>query len=117
MKDSYNVDAIAQTVALAALNDMPWMQENVRKVIATRERLMGELRSRGWQMPDSSSNFLFAKPAHKQAKCVFEELRKRNIFVRYFPGPRTGDRIRITIGTDSEVDRLIAAIDEIDVEG
>ena len=117
VKDSYNVDAIAQTVALAALNDMPWMLENVRKVIATRERLMGELRSRGWQMPDSSSNFLFAKPAHKQAKCVFEELRKRNIFVRYFPGPRTGDRIRITIGTDSEVDRLIAAIDEIDVEG
>lgn len=117
VKDSYNVDAVAQAVALAALDDLPWMQENVRRVVATRERLAGALRSRGWQMPDSSSNFLFAKPAHKQAKAVFEELRQRNIFVRYFPGPRTGDRIRITVGTDSEVDRLIEAIDEIDVEG
>ena len=114
VKDSYNVDALAQAVALAALNDLPWMRANVAKVRKTRTRVARELARRGWDVPRSESNFLVARPAHRPAAELFEALRRRSIFVRYFPGPRTGDRLRITIGTDADMDTLLAALAELD---
>ena len=114
VKDSYNVDALAQAVALAALNDLPWMRGNVAKVRRSRSRVAKELAGRGWDVLPSESNFLFVRPAHRPAAEIFESLRRRNIFVRYFPGPRTGDRLRITIGTDTEMDTLLAALATID---
>ena len=113
VKDSYNVDALAQAVAIAALEDLEWMEENARKVRATRAAVAAALRGRGWEMPDSQSNFLFARPPRKQASEVFDALRARRIFVRYFPGVRTGDRLRISVGTDSDMDEFLSAIDEI----
>ena len=114
VKDSYNADAVAQAVALAALNDLPWMKANVAKVRKTRARVAKALARRGWDVPESESNFLFAKPAHRPAAEIFDGLRQRNIFVRYFPGPRTGDRLRITIGTAAEMDELLAAVARLD---
>ena len=114
VKDSYNVDAVAQTVALAALGDLKWMKANVAKVRRTRKRLAAELTRRGWDVAPSESNFLFARPAHRPAAWIFAKLRERNIFVRYFPGPRTGDRIRITVGTDPDTDALLGALAELD---
>ena len=114
VKDSYNVDALAQDVALAALSDLPWMRANAAKVCKTREETADELRRRGWDVPKSQSNFLFARPAHKPAAEIFEQLRQRNIFVRYFPGPETGDRLRITIGTDADMFSLLNALEELD---
>ena len=116
VKDSYNVDALAQSVALAALNDLKWMRSNAAKVRRTRSRTLKELAKRGWDVLPSESNFLFARPAHRPAAEIFEKLRARNIFVRYFKGPRTGDRIRITIGTDAEMDSLLKALAELDVQ-
>ncbi|MCQ2388976.1 MAG: histidinol-phosphate transaminase [Kiritimatiellae bacterium] len=120
VKDSYNVDAIAQEVALAALYDLRWMKANVAKVTATRERVKRELEKRGWQMPASQSNFLFAKPpaktgetAHETAARIFDSLRGRHVYVRYFKGPKTGDRVRITVGDNADMDRLLQALDEI----
>ena len=69
---------------------------------------------RGWDVPESESNFLFARPAHKPAAEIFAALRAEHIYVRYFPGPRTGDRLRITIGTDAEMDELLAAVARLD---
>jgi histidinol-phosphate aminotransferase len=114
VKDSYNVDAIAQAVALAALGDLKWMRSNVAKVRRTRQRLSETLTRRGWDVVPSESNFLFARPAYRPAKELFQELRERGIFVRYFPGARTGDRLRITVGTDNETDALLAALAELD---
>ena len=114
VKDSYNVDALAQAVALAALADLPWMRRNAAKVQKTRDATADELRRRGWDVPPSQSNFLFAKPAHRPAAEIFEELRKRNIFVRYFPGPRTGERLRISVGTDADMDTLLAVLADLD---
>ena len=114
IKDSYNVDALAQEVALAALHDIPWMKRNTAKVVATRARTAEELRRRGWDVPEPQSNFLFARPAHRPAAELFEALRARNIFVRYFPGPRTGDRLRITIGTDADMAQLLEALADLD---
>ncbi|MBR2838635.1 MAG: histidinol-phosphate transaminase [Kiritimatiellae bacterium] len=111
VKDSYNVDAVAQAVALAAVRDQGWMRANVAKVVKTRARFVRELESRGWDVVPSESNFVFARPpAPATAAALFEALRARNIFVRYFPGPKTGDRLRITIGTDRQMKTLLAAL-------
>jgi len=114
VKDSYNADAVAQAVALAALNDLPWMRSNSAKVRKTRARVAKELAKRGWGVLPSESNFLFARPAHRPASEIFDELRAMNIFVRYFKGPRTGDRLRITVGTDAEMDTLLKALSTLD---
>ena len=114
VKDSYNADAVAQAVALAALNDLPWMRSNSAKVRKTRARVAKELAKRGWDVLPSESNFLFARPAHRPASEIFDELRAMNIFVRYFKGPRTGDRLRITVGTDAEMDALLKALSTLD---
>ena len=117
VKDSYNVDAIAQAVALAAVKDQRWMTANVAKVVKTRRWFTAELERRGWDVLPSESNFVFARPpAGKgkrgmRAKRIFDALRARNIFVRYFSGPKTADRIRITIGTDPQMRKLLSALD------
>jgi len=115
VKDSYNVDAVAQAIALAAIKDQAWMKANVAKVVATRKRVTAELERRGWDIIPSETNFIFAKPAHVKADWLFNKLRKRNIFVRYFRGPKTGDRLRVTMGTDQQMKKLLKAIDELDI--
>ena len=110
IKDSYNMDMLAQVVGLAALNDLPHMRENVRKIQVTRKRLTTELSRRGWSVCDSQTNFLFARPPNGDAKNVFDALKANKIYVRYFPGPATGAYLRITVGTDSQADALLAAL-------
>lgn len=114
VKDSYNVDALAQAVALAAVNDIQWMHRNAAKIVATRLRFSKELIRRGWDVPTSESNFVFAKPPSPlKAKALFDALRERQIYLRYFKGPKTGDRLRITIGTDPQMNKLLKALDEL----
>ena len=114
VKDSYNVDALAQTVALAAIRDQDWMRKNAAKVIRSRTRLSAALEKRGWDVLPSEANFVFARPpAPAKAADIFTRLRERNIFVRYFPGPKTGDRLRVTVGTEPEMKTLLKALDEL----
>ena len=114
VKDSYNVDAVAQAVALAAFKDQKWMRGNVAKVVRTRARFSAELVKRGWDVIPSESNFVFAKPpAPAKAADIFAYLRSKNVFVRYFPGPKTGDRLRITIGTDGQMKTLLDALGKV----
>lgn len=111
LKDSYNVDRLAQAVALAALEDMPWMRENAGKIVATRERVAAELQKRGFRVAPSASNFLFVEPpAGRSAARLFADLREKKILVRYFPGERTGTYLRVSIGTDAQMDAFFAAI-------
>ncbi|HPL37757.1 MAG TPA: histidinol-phosphate transaminase [Verrucomicrobiota bacterium] len=111
LKDSYNVDRLAQTVALGALNDVAWMQDNARRIVATRERVVAELTRRGFRIVPSAANFLFVEPpVGLSASVCFARLRQHNILVRYFPGPRTGNYLRISIGTDAEMDAFLAVL-------
>ena len=113
IKDSYNVDAIAQPVALAALKDRAYHAKTVKKVVETRESFTAELRFLGWDVPQSEANFVFARPAKMPASELFAALRERNIYVRYFPGPLTGDRLRITIGTPAEMKKLLSVLKKL----
>lgn len=111
LKDSYNVDRLAQAIAQAAMEDLPWMQENARRIVATRERVAGELDKRGFHVVPSAANFLFvAPPPGTAAADLFAALRERKILVRYFPGGRVGNYLRVSIGTDAQMDAFLAAV-------
>lgn len=110
IKDSYNMDMLAQAVALAALSDLDYMRANVQKIRATRARLTQELTNRGWKVCPSQTNFLFARPPKGNAQEIFDALKQSKIYVRYFPSPATGEYLRITIGTDEQTDKLLAAL-------
>ena len=108
IKDSYNLDMVTQILALAALNDVEHMQANVERVKTTRERLTAALVELGFESCPSETNFIWTRPPEGvAAQELFEQLHEDGILVRYFRGERTGGYIRITIGTDEQVDRLI----------
>jgi histidinol-phosphate aminotransferase len=110
IKDSYNVDGVAQAMALAALSDVPAMRSNAARVIATRERLATALAGLGFEVCPSQANFLWVAPPRRTAEEMFDALREQRILVRYFPGERTGRFLRITIGTDADIDRLLSVL-------
>ncbi|NLB66573.1 MAG: histidinol-phosphate transaminase [Lentisphaerae bacterium] len=111
LKDSYNMNALAQALALAALGDIDWMRANARRIVATRERVAAELTRRAYRVVPSAANFLFIQPPDDlTAADLFARLRQRHILVRYFPAPRTQNHLRVSIGTDSDMDAFLAAI-------
>jgi len=114
VKDSYNMSAASQAAGLAALEDTAWMQANVAKVRATRARLTEELIRLGFAVPPSQSNFVLAQWNRAPgAKDIFEALRARKILVRYFNAWRLENALRITVGTDDQIDALLAALRDI----
>jgi histidinol-phosphate aminotransferase len=113
VKDSYNVDAVSITIAAAAIRDQDYFRKTVEKVIAERTRLTGQLRNLGFDVPDSSSNFILAECKNSRAAEIYEKLTRRNIFVRYFAYPELKEKLRITIGTPEQNDTLLSALKEI----
>lgn len=111
--NSYTVDRIAQAGAAAALRDREYFESTRRRVIATRERSAAALRALGFDMTDSKANFLFVRHPDFPAKELFMKLRERGILVRYFDLPRVSDRLRISIGTDGDMETLVAAVADI----
>jgi histidinol-phosphate aminotransferase len=110
IKDSYNLDRMTQVVAGAALGDQAHMRANVARIKATRARLAGELTRRGFEVCASETNFLWARPTAMPAREIFEMLKEAGVLIRYFPGERTGAYVRITVGTDVEIDRLLEVL-------
>ena len=100
IKDSYNVNQLSQQIALAALADTATMHANAERIKQTRSQLSHKLTDIGFHVYPSETNFLWVKPENINAEYLYKELRKQNIFVRYFPNARTKDFLRITIGTD-----------------
>ncbi len=112
--NSYPLDALAQTAALAALRDREYFDECREKVISTRDSLAVRLRSRGFDVLPSDTNFLFAKPPDGLGgEELYKKLRENGILVRYWNAPRIENRLRITVGSDDETDRLIETLDKI----
>ena len=111
--NSYTMNPITQLCGAASMADEEYFRETVDRIIATRERSKARLTELGFVFPDSKTNFIFASPKKKSAQYIFEELKKRNIFVRYWNKPVICDYLRISIGTDEEMDRLFNALEEI----
>ena len=118
VRDSYNVDRLAQVAAAAALDDREWLDVTVAQVRATRDRLAAALRKLGWQVNPAAGNFVLAAPVSTKrpasvetAAHCFEFLRARKILVRRFPNHRLTEKsLRISVGTEQETDVFLQAV-------
>lgn len=106
--NSYTMNRPALELGKAALADPAYFEECCGKIIATRERVKKELSRLGFSFGDSMANFLFVTHERISARELFEALKIKKIFVRYFNKPRIDNYLRITIGTDEEMDQLLA---------
>jgi histidinol-phosphate aminotransferase len=109
IRDSYNVNGLAQIAAAATLDDLPYYRRNFRRVIATRQHLSRDLAALGFEVLPSQSNFIFVRPPQFPAAQWLEKLRRHRVLVRWFNSPETRDYLRITIGTDSQAAVLLRA--------
>ena len=105
--NSYTMDRTALAAGVAAVKDQAYFQETCNKIIETREWTKKELKALGFSFQDSVSNFIFAAHETCPAEKIFEALREKHIYVRYFPKGRTNNFLRITIGTQEEMQTFI----------
>jgi histidinol-phosphate aminotransferase len=120
VKESYNCDMLALAGGEAAIRDQKWMLTNRAKILATRSRLTERLRAMGFHVVDSQANFVWATRPEGGHRAIYEALKSQKVLVRYmrFPDARRGqsgdaaivDGLRITVGTDEQVDRFLAVL-------
>src|SRR5256884_300369 len=113
VRDSYNVNGLGQVAALATLDELAYYRKNFQRIVATREQVARELTVLGFRVLPSQTNFLFVRPPAFPANGWLQKLRERKILVRWFNYPETKDFLRITIGSDDEMNALLKAAREI----
>src|SRR5579863_4154636 len=116
VKDSFNsypVGRLAQAGAIASLADEEYFQRSRARVIEGRERLNHGLVRLGFEVLPSSANFVFARHPAQEGAALAAALRERAVIVRHFAAPRISDYLRITVGTDERIDRLLSALTQI----
>jgi len=107
VKDSYNLTRLSLVAAEAALDDYAWREANVARIRATRARLMAELRQLGFEVPPSEANFVLVRRRGHDMDAVQQGPRARGVLVRYFDTPELRDALRISVGTDAEIETLL----------
>ncbi|GED69541.1 histidinol-phosphate aminotransferase [Brevibacillus reuszeri] len=116
-KDIYNVDSISRELALAALNDQSYMQATTDAIKRTRNHFSEQLTRQGFTVVPSHTNFILCKPpaalGYPTASELYEILMAQNIYVRYYQQRRLREYLRITIGTDAEMDAVLLAMSQI----
>ena len=110
--NSYTMNRPSLILGTEAVKDDAYFKETVQKIIKTREWMKKELKQLGFSFPDSMSNFLFATHEKYAAKELFEYLKEKKIYVRYFNLPRIDNYLRITVGTDAEAKAMCEALKE-----
>jgi histidinol-phosphate aminotransferase len=113
VKDSYNCDALSLAAATAAVQDQEYVRTTRARILATRRRLGEALTWLGFEVCPSQANFLWCRRADRPVRPIYEELKRRRILVRYMSYEGYGDGLRITVGTDPEVDQLLDALEQI----
>lgn len=116
MKDSFNsypVDRLAIAGATAAMKDVDYFKDTTKKIIETREVTIANLTELGFDVLPSAANFVFASHPKINASVLYEQLREQDILIRYFGTPPIENYVRISIGTDEEMNMLMLAIKKI----
>jgi len=111
--NSYTLDRLALAGGTAAIKDREYYNEANKRVIATRERTAKTLKELGFYVLPSSANFLFVKPSNTSGAELYAALREKGILVRHFNKERIGDFLRVSMGTDTEMETFIKACREI----
>jgi histidinol-phosphate aminotransferase len=109
VKDSYNCDVLSLAAATAAIQDQDYFREVKAKIFATRGRMAVELGNLGFEVTPSHANFLWCRRSDRPVKPIYEELKRRKVLVRYMNYDGY-DGLRISVGTDAEVDRLLTEL-------
>ena len=112
VKDSYNCDRLSQVAGVAARRDQEYLAETRAKIVATRARLTAALRGMGYSVPDSQSNFVWATGG-APARATFGRLKNQQILVRLMCYDGYPDGLRISVGTDDEIDRFLTVLGAI----
>ena len=105
--NSYTMNRTSILLGTASIEDDVYFKETVEKIVNTREWFKAEMKKLGFTFPDSKANFLFASHPKVPAKEIFEAAREKDIYVRYFDKPRINNYLRITIGTDEEMEKFL----------
>jgi histidinol-phosphate aminotransferase len=113
VKDSYNCDALSIAAATAAVGDQAWLGENRAKILATRRRLVAGMRELGFTTVDSQANFTWNTHPELPAKPLYERLKQDRILVRYMDYPGWGDGLRISVGTDHQIEACLERLKAI----
>jgi histidinol-phosphate aminotransferase len=113
VKDSYNCDVISLAAATAALADQEYRLATRAKILATRSRLEEAMRRLGFDVTPSQANFVWCRRGDRPVKPIYEELKRRLILVRYMNYDGYGNGLRVTVGTDAEIDRLLDELGRI----
>lgn len=108
--NSYTVDALSIAMGIEAIKDVEYFNETISKIIATRIRITQELRALGFEVLDSQTNFIMATHNDYDMKEMFEYLKENKIFIRYFNQPRINKYVRITIGTNKEMEKFLEGV-------
>jgi histidinol-phosphate aminotransferase len=107
VKDSYNCDALSIAAATAAIDDQAWLADNRAKVVATRERLTAGMRDLGFEPVSSQANFVWCPHPDVEVKPLYEQLKANRVLVRYMNYADWGDGLRISVGSDDQVDACL----------
>ncbi len=124
VKDSYNCDTVSIAAATSAITDQQWREENRRKIIATRQMLTEGMREMGFEVPDSQANFIWNTHPEIKLHPIFQMLRKNHYLTRYMVysdwgpestihGKPTGEGLRISVGTEQQIEQCLALIRKI----
>ncbi len=113
VKDSYNCDSLSIAGATAALDDQAWLKETRAAIVATRERLSAALRDLGFDVVDSQANFVWCTRGKLPVEPIYQQLKAGGVLVRYMNYTGWGDGLRITVGTDEQVDACLTLLQSI----
>jgi len=117
IKQPYNANAAAQTAVLASLADIENLRANVARIVTERERLFGKLKELAWLRPyHSQGNFIVCSLPEGKAKEIWQQLRRKGIFVRYFDNSRLKDCLRISVGKPEDTNALVKALQEVNYD-
>ena len=110
VKDSYNCDTLAIAGATAAMADQRWLAENRAAILATRRRLFDGLSGLGFQCTESQANFVWCRHSGEPAEAIYQRLKQDGVLVRLMNYPRWEPGLRISVGTDEQIDALLALL-------
>jgi histidinol-phosphate aminotransferase len=110
VKDSYNCDALAIAGAMAAIDDQAWLRENVARINATRVQLSSGLEQLGFSVVPSQANFVWCQHPARASRELYEQLKRNRVLVRYMDYPGWGDGLRISVGTDEQIEACLALL-------
>ncbi|MBD5136263.1 MAG: histidinol-phosphate transaminase [Lachnospiraceae bacterium] len=110
--NSYTMNLPSIIIGASAVSDRQYFEDTLAKIVNTRENAKSRFKELGFTFTDSKANFIFVSHKKYRAKDIFEYLKSKNIFVRYFGTERVDNYLRITIGTDEQMDKLFEALEE-----